>query len=237
MTWDNQVINLIILTEQTTGFSGLFGYSPTVGNGNLIFSIAAAAGTDPYGNAYPQGLSITLGVIAGATISGSSFQGTDYVINSSGAFFYSGTPAAGNLVNSVANSSGTDPYGNQYLQGVAAYGGSGVDWFASTLYGGVIASWFATSESAGWSSTGQIDFPSTGYIDMQYSGISGVLSVPQSAPTITTVPHNPNDPSYGGSGGASWISGERAVLDGQIDDINTNFTNLVNALISAGVFT
>lgn len=58
MGWNNQAVSLIILIEQVTGYSGLFGYSPTVGPGNLIFSLAAAAGTDPYGNSYPQGLSM-----------------------------------------------------------------------------------------------------------------------------------------------------------------------------------
>ena len=54
--WTNQVVSLIVLTEATGGFSGLFGYSPTPGAGNLIFSIAAANGTDPYGNAYLGGV-------------------------------------------------------------------------------------------------------------------------------------------------------------------------------------
>jgi hypothetical protein len=54
--WSNQVVSLIILTEAATGFSGLFGYSPTPGAGNLILSVAAAAGTDPYGNAYQAGV-------------------------------------------------------------------------------------------------------------------------------------------------------------------------------------
>lgn len=54
--WSNQVINLIILTEQATGFSGLFGYSPTVAQGNLDFSVAANSGTDPDGDAYQPGV-------------------------------------------------------------------------------------------------------------------------------------------------------------------------------------
>ena len=54
--WTNQVTSLIILTEQTTGFSGLFGYSPSAGAGNLVFSVAVAPGTDPYGNAYQSGI-------------------------------------------------------------------------------------------------------------------------------------------------------------------------------------
>lgn len=58
MPWTNQAVTLIVLEEEATGFSGLFGYSPAPGTGNLIFSIAAAAGTDPYGNTYPAGLNV-----------------------------------------------------------------------------------------------------------------------------------------------------------------------------------
>lgn len=94
--------------------SGAFFYSGTPANGNLIVSIAPAAGTDPYGNSYPQGLSVTLGAISGST-----FSGTDFVINSSGAFFYGGTPAAGNLLLSIAPASGSDSFGNAYPQGIS----------------------------------------------------------------------------------------------------------------------
>lgn len=56
------------------------------------------------------------------TITASTFQGTNFVINSSGAFFYSGTPAAGNLIASIAPASGTDSFGNTYLTGITSYG-------------------------------------------------------------------------------------------------------------------
>jgi hypothetical protein len=56
--WTNQLINLLILTASQSGFSGFFVYSPAPGAGNLIGSWAAAAGTDPYGNAYPANLQI-----------------------------------------------------------------------------------------------------------------------------------------------------------------------------------
>ena len=126
--WSNQAVSLIILTEQTTGFSGLFGYSPTVGAGNLIFSLAAKAGTDPYGNAYPQGLSTTLGAISGTT-----FTGSDFIINDSGSFFYSGTPAVNNLIASIAGARGTDPFGNTYYEGVCSYTPSGSGGIASLI--------------------------------------------------------------------------------------------------------
>ena len=60
-SWSNAGQSLIILTESATGFSGMFGYSPTVGAGNLVFSLTAAPGTDPYGNAYQSGLTIYAG--------------------------------------------------------------------------------------------------------------------------------------------------------------------------------
>jgi hypothetical protein len=52
-----------------------------------------------------------------------TFDGTDFIINSSGAFFYSGTPAAGNLIASIASASGTDGFGNAYQQGITSYQG------------------------------------------------------------------------------------------------------------------
>lgn len=110
MGWNNQSVELIILTEQTSGFSGIFGYSPQVGTGNLIFSVAAAAGTDPYGNAYPQGIS-GLGSL--------TLFGPDSTI-----LVYSGVPAAGNLIASFG-SAGTDAYGNKYVEGQGFYDATG----------------------------------------------------------------------------------------------------------------
>lgn len=81
--------------------------------GNLIGSWAATAGTDSFGHAYPQGLHVTTG-----SISGSTFDGTDFEINSAGAFFYSGVPAAGNLIASIAPNAGSDVYGNPFPQGI-----------------------------------------------------------------------------------------------------------------------
>lgn len=63
--------------------------------------------------------------INGSTINGSAFNGADFVINSSGAFFYSGTPAYGNLLLSIANTAGTDGFGNAYNQGAVLYGANG----------------------------------------------------------------------------------------------------------------
>ena len=55
--WSNQLIQLIVLSLPG-GYSGLFGYQPAPGPGNLVISITAQAGTDPFGNPYPAGIQV-----------------------------------------------------------------------------------------------------------------------------------------------------------------------------------
>lgn len=68
MGWGSVVFPLLIITP-TGGFTGLFLYSPGPGQGNLIGSWTAQAGTDPFGNPFPAGINVTNGVISGVTIS------------------------------------------------------------------------------------------------------------------------------------------------------------------------
>lgn len=46
------------------------------------------------------------------TVTGGSFNGTNFIISPSGMFFYSGTPALGNLIMSATNNVTTDSFGN-----------------------------------------------------------------------------------------------------------------------------
>jgi hypothetical protein len=55
-----------------------------------------------------------------AIIRGTIF-GSNVELNANGAFFYAGAPGLGTLVLSLANSDGTDEYGNGYLAGVTVY--------------------------------------------------------------------------------------------------------------------
>lgn len=79
-----------------------------------------------------------------------SFVGDDWIINATGEFFYSGTPATGNLIfSNVAGSSGTDDFGNHYL-------GNGSTWYGlvagvamTAIAGGL--EFFTGSLSGGWS--------------------------------------------------------------------------------------
>lgn len=50
-----------------------------------------------------------------------TFFGLDFIINSSGIFIYSGTPALGNLVGSWAPVAGNDSFGNAYMQDFTTY--------------------------------------------------------------------------------------------------------------------
>jgi hypothetical protein len=57
------------------------------------------------------------------TVTAGTFQGTNFIINSSGIFLYSGTPATGNLIISIASLAGTDSFGNVYPKGINVSGG------------------------------------------------------------------------------------------------------------------
>jgi hypothetical protein len=53
------------------------------------------------------------------------FQGNNFIINNAGFFLYSGTPAFGNLIATIASTPGTDAFGNTYLEGLTAIGSDG----------------------------------------------------------------------------------------------------------------
>jgi hypothetical protein len=63
-----------------------------------------------------------------------TFFGTTFIINSSGAFFYSAAPALGNLVASIATNSGTDSFGNTYTAGITSYHPNGAGGFFSRAF-------------------------------------------------------------------------------------------------------
>lgn len=55
--WSNQTGRRLVLVVGSV-YSGIFFYDPTIGGGNLIMSIVPAAGQDPYGNVYAQGMTV-----------------------------------------------------------------------------------------------------------------------------------------------------------------------------------
>jgi hypothetical protein len=87
-----------------------------------------------------------------------TFNGTNYVINSSGEFFYSGTPALGNLVESFTNGTGTDAKGNAYLQGSTSYLSASGIFTASNLNGGVLSYWESATAGGPYTQFADIGF-------------------------------------------------------------------------------
>jgi hypothetical protein len=128
MQGPNAVLNTITLPPGATktqarlvldGVRGaIFLYQNGGPTGALIGSWARSAGTDPYGNNYPQGFNVSVG-----TISGTTFLGTNFEIDSTGAFFYTGTPAAGNAPILAISTAAVDPFGNSIRPGDALPGG------------------------------------------------------------------------------------------------------------------
>jgi hypothetical protein len=54
----------------------------------------------------------------GLILQGGTITGPDYIFNSNGLFFYSSTPATGNLIAWFAPASGTDGFGNAFTEGL-----------------------------------------------------------------------------------------------------------------------
>lgn len=121
--------------------------NPIIGGGGALvypsvhspnFNIANPAASPPMSWALlKSGLAYLFGVV----LAGGTITGPDYIINTAGEFFYSGTPAAGNLVASRAATSGTDAFGNFYFPGDAVYVFSSGTYFAlQTWQTGIILS-------------------------------------------------------------------------------------------------
>lgn len=123
-----------------------------------------------------------------------TFNGTDYVINASGAFFYSAAPAANNLVYSITPAAGTDPFGNIYLSGATSYSGP----TAMQSNAGTI-SMYSGSLAAGWgTATAQILLSGAGIIGLIGNG--GVVS------STNTLDDGAGNATFGGTVHASLFS-------------------------------
>lgn len=104
-----------------TGFS-----DPVAGGGGAlvrpsIHSPGYAAGSSGWSINKDGSVEFNNGVFRG-TVSGGTFVGTDFIQNSLGTFFYSGTPTFGNLIASIAPAAGAnDGFGNPYVAGIGVY--------------------------------------------------------------------------------------------------------------------
>jgi hypothetical protein len=103
-----------------------------------------------------------------------TFEGANFIINSSGEFFYEPSVGAGNLVVSNASAAGTDGSGNHYLAGAASYGSG----FACALLGGALL-FYTGSLAGGWAEQGQLLIDSGGdfLVDFANAVTDGNLTV------------------------------------------------------------
>ena len=159
MGWATNIFPLLIVVSGPP-FTGLFIYSPGPGAGNLIASITAQAGTDPYGNHYAAGISSYDGFggqteLFGALIQLSSGLNILQKINPQGYVTYSPNAAAGNLVASIAPAAFTDAYGNSVLAGFVTYTQS-APFIASQVFNGQIQFWQAASQAGPWTASGPL---------------------------------------------------------------------------------
>jgi hypothetical protein len=97
----NHGFGVSVLMSTGTPSSG-GGTSPTPASSPLIVSIAAQAGTDPYGNPYPQGLNVETGVISGTTLS----AGNTLMVDATGMSVFNGAPTPDNLQLSIGPGTG-----------------------------------------------------------------------------------------------------------------------------------
>jgi hypothetical protein len=102
---------LVLVFGPSGTVTGVFVYragtTPAPGNPPIFWATSAAA--DPYGNPIPS----TAGVAGTGT-----FQAGNTIINPGGEFIYSGTPALGNLIASLASAADADRFTNNFPQGL-----------------------------------------------------------------------------------------------------------------------
>jgi hypothetical protein len=121
MGWSSQIVlaNLVIIEGP---HDGLFVYNGTPAAGNLIASIAPAAGTDAYGNSYVGGIT-TYSASGDVELAAGEiflFDSSNLwmTMSKAGLFVYQSPGGAGNLIASIAPVAGTDAYGNIYPEGI-----------------------------------------------------------------------------------------------------------------------
>ena len=128
--------------------TGVFVYNGAPAAGNPPIFWATSASSDPFGNALPS----TVGVAGSGT-----FEAGNTIVNASGTFVYSTTPAADKLIASIAPAVGTDAFGNAYLAGEATYRKIlPLSYVAAANTGGSVAFYTATSFGGPWNSTGAV---------------------------------------------------------------------------------
>jgi hypothetical protein len=163
-------------------------------------------------------------------------QAGNTIINQSGQFSYSSAPAAGNLVSSTGLAADTvDQFGNQALAGSTDYHNAGTFWVALNIFAGSVNWYKGSSEAGPWTLETELGFTFNaitggGLVITAPAGISGAVTLPVTAASLTSLPSDNNS-------GSTWVSGERAFMNNNwVNNINSNENNILTQLVLAGVF-
>jgi hypothetical protein len=216
------------ISAVATAPAGAVAGAPRIGipNGSVYFQAVIVFSQIP-GSLIEAG-SVVAGIVDGTTIVGATFEGTNYLENSTGQFIYSGSPALGNLISTIVNLSGTDPSSNLYPAGIsslfpASPGPSATPFLVAQLYqGGVnFGSLDAVNLTGGRTPASVIGFSSDGQLTMD-SGTTGVSDNPATMflssqsdsgngqPTLSVqaaISHNTAGVAPTGAGPFFWVSG------------------------------
>jgi hypothetical protein len=94
------------------------------------------------------------------------FRGTDFMINSAGAFFYAGAPGRGNLIHTITNAGGSDDgHGNAYLAGDTTYQDQGDGtYLAFQDYQSALSVFSAPGPAGPWTQDGPVLDTYPGYM-------------------------------------------------------------------------
>jgi hypothetical protein len=149
--------------------------------------------------------------ISTATINASTFNGPEMIINQYGAFFYSSTPAAGNLIATITGTGGTDTEGNAYLAGNTTYYDGTL---AIQTYITQITVYTASSYAGPWTASDTVITMNTSTINLMAESV--VMSGEASVASSFTV-----------EGGL--LVEEASTFEGDVTmDVNLNVTDAIN---------
>ncbi len=172
------------------------------------------------------------------TVTASTFQGTDFIINSSGIFMYSGTPANNNLIGSWCPVAANDPFGTACPQGISLEDQAGLN----TLLNGAT---LALTKNSGAHAAPIITLTDnvTGFGSVYATDHLSVLNA--ELQNVVATPNNPGGVAllFGTGGQPAWVNpaGLQARMVGaRLGTVNTNtvtaaaLSNLFNDTIPAG---
>ena len=169
-----------------------------------------------------------------------TFFGTDYILNAAGLFFYSGTPAAGNLIGSAGvSTAGTDSFTNNYLAGNSSYGAG---FATSEQAGGVL--FYTGSLAGGWAFAANVEVSGAGQLILTAAAGTLVADALEAGSTllvdgVATLASNlvVNGTTITGMGVTS-VSVPSATIDVHNGNVNLNMARPPNyAAVVAGTAT